>query len=90
MVARPLGTGRGGVLLRLGKALNMTGAVAAQTLARRDRTAAVGAGAALLAGALCTRFGIFHAGLESSRDPRYTVQPQRARLEEAAARESGS
>ncbi|MEV4377763.1 NrfD/PsrC family molybdoenzyme membrane anchor subunit [Streptosporangium sp. NPDC049644] len=90
MVARPLGTGRGGVLLRLGKALNMTGAVAAQTLARRDRAAAVGAGAALLAGALCTRFGIFHAGLESSRDPRYTVQPQRARLEAATARESGS
>ncbi|GII94520.1 NrfD/PsrC family molybdoenzyme membrane anchor subunit [Sinosporangium siamense] len=90
MVARPLKKGRGGVLMRLGKALTLTGAVAAQTVARRDRTAAVAAGAALLAGALCTRFGIFHAGLQSSRDPRYTVQPQRARLEKAEGEGSRS
>ena len=38
-------------------------------------------GAALLAGSACTRFGIFDAGQQSARDPRYTVVPQRERLE---------
>jgi len=38
------------------------------------------AGMALLAG-LGPRFGIFDAGQESGRDPKYTVVPQRERLE---------
>jgi hypothetical protein len=37
-----------------------------------------------------TRMGIFEAGMQSARDPKYTVVPQRERLEarqtEAAAR----
>ncbi|MGH9266250.1 MAG: NrfD/PsrC family molybdoenzyme membrane anchor subunit, partial [Acidimicrobiales bacterium] len=48
-------------------------------LGRRSRAAAVAAGAALLAGSACTRFAIFHAGVQSAADPRYTVVPQRAR-----------
>ena len=28
----------------------------------------------------CTRFGIFQAGLQSADDPKYTLQPQRERL----------
>jgi hypothetical protein len=35
---------------------------------------------AALAGSACTRFGIFHAGVASAEDPKYTVQPQRERL----------
>jgi hypothetical protein len=27
------------------------------------------------------RFGVFHAGQQSARDPRYTVEPQRARVD---------
>ena len=27
------------------------------------------------------RFGIFEAGVQSARDPRYTVQPQRERVQ---------
>jgi hypothetical protein len=38
------------------------------------------AGVALVAGSVCTRFAIFEAGLESARDPKYTVVPQRARV----------
>jgi hypothetical protein len=38
-------------------------------------------GAALLAGSALTRFGLFAAGMASARDPRYTVEPQRERLE---------
>ena len=41
---------------------------------------AAAAGAALVAASAATRFGIFHAGLESARDPKYTVVPQRQRL----------
>lgn len=48
---------------------------------RRSRVAAAAAGAALLAGSALTRFAIFEAGLNSAKDPRYTVVPQRQRLE---------
>ncbi|MEV0621013.1 NrfD/PsrC family molybdoenzyme membrane anchor subunit [Nonomuraea sp. NPDC050404] len=67
-------------LLRFGEVLALAGAVAGITAGRRSRIAAMAAGAALLAGSACTRFGIFQAGMESANDPRYTVQPQRRRL----------
>jgi len=39
-------------------------------------------GAALLAGSALQRFGVFEAGVESTRDPKYVVVPQRERLNE--------
>ncbi|MGP3916165.1 NrfD/PsrC family molybdoenzyme membrane anchor subunit [Nonomuraea sp. 10N515B] len=72
-------------LLRAGEALTLAGALAGIAFGRRSRIAAVAAGAALLAGSACTRFGIFHAGTESANDPTYTVQPQRKRLAKARA-----
>jgi formate-dependent nitrite reductase membrane component NrfD len=41
------------------------------------------AGAALVAGSACSRFAIFFAGRESAKDPKYTIVPQRERLDEA-------
>ncbi|MFI6450466.1 NrfD/PsrC family molybdoenzyme membrane anchor subunit [Streptosporangium amethystogenes] len=79
-VAEPLKRGDGGRLLRLGEALSLTGVLIAQAAGRRRRPAAVVAGLALLAGSACTRFGLFQAGMASSLDPKYTVEPQRARL----------
>jgi hypothetical protein len=79
-VAEPLTRGRSGRLLRLGQVLSVSGALLGQTAGRRDRLAAVAAGAALMAGSVCTRFGVFQAGMASARDPKYTVEPQRARL----------
>ncbi|NRQ40385.1 polysulfide reductase, partial [Nonomuraea sp. NN258] len=89
-VAEPLASGAGGRLLRLGEALTLAGAVAGVVsgamatrsgrLSHPGRVAAVAAGAALLAGSACTRFGIFQAGMASARDPKYTVEPQRKRL----------
>jgi formate-dependent nitrite reductase membrane component NrfD len=76
-LAEPLKRSR---LLRAGEALSLAGALAGITLGRRSRIVAVAAGAALLAGSACTRFGIFQAGMESANDPKYTVQPQRRRL----------
>jgi formate-dependent nitrite reductase membrane component NrfD len=46
--------------------------------ARRSRLVAGVAGAALLAGSALQRFGVFAAGVASTRDPRYVVLPQRA------------
>jgi formate-dependent nitrite reductase membrane component NrfD len=80
MVAEPLHTGTAGQLMRAAEILTVTGAVVGGVLGRRYRTAAVVGGLAALAGSVCTRFGIFHAGVESTKDPKYTVVPQRKRL----------
>jgi formate-dependent nitrite reductase membrane component NrfD len=81
-LAEPLRRSR---LLRAGEVLSLAGALAGITIGRRSRIAAMAAGAALLAGSACTRFGIFQAGMESANDPKYTVQPQRRRLAKAKA-----
>jgi hypothetical protein len=60
--------------------LTLAGAAGAALLAGRSRTAAVASGAALMAGSACLRFGVFEAGQNSARDPKYTVVPQRERL----------
>ncbi|AEW97825.1 MULTISPECIES: NrfD/PsrC family molybdoenzyme membrane anchor subunit [Streptomycetaceae] len=83
-VAETCRTGTAGRLLRAADALTVAGGVLT-ALAGRHRAAAVMAGAALLAGSACTRFGVFHAGLGSAEDPRYTVAPQRERLAQRAA-----
>ncbi|HEX4306216.1 MAG TPA: NrfD/PsrC family molybdoenzyme membrane anchor subunit [Solirubrobacterales bacterium] len=85
MVAETLHAGEAGKRLRLAKALTAAGGIGAGFLARRNRGAAVAAGAALLAGSALTRFGLFEAGMASARDPKYTVEPQRARLAERRA-----
>jgi hypothetical protein len=50
-------------------------------LAGRTRVGAPLAGLALMAASALTRFGVFEAGRESARDPKYTVVPQRERLQ---------
>lgn len=71
--------GRAGKLLHASEVLGIAGAVGALTVARRSRLGAVASGAALLAASACTRFGLFEAGRASARDPRHTIEPQRAR-----------
>lgn len=83
MVAEPYSTGTGGRLVRTGEVLSAAGAAGA-VLGRRSRIATALSGAALLAASALTRFGIFHAGMQSARDPRYTVEPQRLRLRDSA------
>jgi formate-dependent nitrite reductase membrane component NrfD len=79
-LGEPMRSGRAGALLKASRALTIGGAVMTALFGRHRAPATVG-GLALLAGSVCTRFGIFEAGQESARDPRYTVEPQRARLE---------
>jgi hypothetical protein len=66
---------------RIATAATTAGVLTAALLGRRSRAAAAAAGAALVAGSALTRFAVFQAGLNSAEDPRYTVVPQRQRLE---------
>lgn len=76
--------GRAGRFMNAGKALGALG-VAGATLGRRRRAVRAASGVALMAGSLCTRYGVFHAGRQSSDDPRHTVVPQRDRARTSAA-----
>jgi hypothetical protein len=42
----------------------------------------VAGGALMLAGAMTTRWSIYKAGFQSAADPKYVVEPQRARREQ--------
>jgi hypothetical protein len=85
MVAEAYTTGRAHTLRRWSEYLT-AGGLAGTLLARRSRVVAVAAGLALAAGSVLQRFGVFEAGVASTRDPRYVVTPQRERL----AREVGA
>ncbi len=78
-IAETLHTGVAGRRLRAARWLSAAGFVATAVGARRSRVASALAGAGLVAASALTRFGIFAAGMESARDPRYTVTLQRAR-----------
>ncbi|MGW2647325.1 NrfD/PsrC family molybdoenzyme membrane anchor subunit [Streptomyces sp. NPDC001393] len=79
LTAEPFAQGRAHLLLRAAQALTAGGAALAP-FCGRDRRLAVAAGAALLTGSAALRFGVFHAGVASAEDPKYTIVPQRERL----------
>ncbi|SCL32409.1 Polysulphide reductase, NrfD [Micromonospora rhizosphaerae] len=79
LLSEPYATGTAGRLLRAARALTVAG-VAGALVGRRSRVLSALAGGALLAASACTRFGIFHGGVVSARDPKYTVVPQRERV----------
>ena len=70
--------------LEMASRLTLAGALGAVAIAPRSRIASIAAGLALLAGGLHERLGILHAGRVSAKDPKYTVQPQRERLQQRA------
>jgi hypothetical protein len=84
LAAEPYRKGRPGRLMKLSRNATAVATAANVLLGGRSRTAAVLAGATYVGASLATRFGIFEAGLDSARDPKYVVIPQRERL---AARE---
>nr|WP_203705873.1 NrfD/PsrC family molybdoenzyme membrane anchor subunit [Asanoa iriomotensis] len=83
LLSEPYRIGKAGRLLRAARLLTAAGAAGA-LLGARSRVVSTLAGAALLAGSVATRFGVFEAGKTAAEDPKYTVVPQRERL---AARE---
>jgi formate-dependent nitrite reductase membrane component NrfD len=66
---------------RAATAVTGAGIAVAALLGRRSRMASALAGTALLTGSALTRFAIFEAGLTSAENPRYTIVPQRRRLD---------
>ncbi|MET8340678.1 NrfD/PsrC family molybdoenzyme membrane anchor subunit [Streptosporangium canum] len=80
LVGEPYHQGRAGSLLRAARALTAGGGLLA-AVAGRGRVLTALSGLALTAGSLVTRFGILEAGRASAADPKYTVVPQRRRLE---------
>jgi formate-dependent nitrite reductase membrane component NrfD len=81
--AEPYQHGRAGRLMEAAEILTAAGLTAA-ALGGRNRLVAAAAGTALVASSAFTRFGIFFAGRESARDPRYTIALQRERLQSEA------
>lgn len=82
LVAEAYTTGKAHRLRRWAEYLIVGGALGT-LVAARSRPAAALSGLALLAGSALQRFGTFEAGVESTRDPRYVVVPQRERLDAA-------
>jgi len=78
--------GAAGSFARAAKGLAGAGAALLALRGRRSRAAAVAGGALACAGELCLRWSVYKAGIQSARDPKYTVKPQRER----ASRNSGS
>jgi hypothetical protein len=79
-VGEPYRTGQPGRFGTLAKLLSGAGA-AALVVGGRRRPLAVLGGLSILAGAMCERWSVFTAGNASAADPKYTVAPQRRRLD---------
>ncbi len=86
VAAEPLHHGTPGTMLTWSERLVIAGGLGT-LLGGRHRGVAALSGLALMAASALTRFGVFEAGLESARDPRYTIEPQKRRL--AARRAAG-
>lgn len=78
-------TGKAHRLRKWSEYLTLGGAVGALA-GRRSRAVSVASGLALLAGSALQRFGVFEAGVESTRDPKYVVVPQRDRVSRGSER----
>lgn len=87
LVAEAYTTGKPHRLRKWAEYLTVAGAMGTAA-AGRNRIAAALCGLALLIGSALQRFGVFEAGVESTRDPKYVVVPQRERLD-AVSRQPG-
>ena len=76
-------TGKAHRLRKWSEVLTVCGALGAAAGGRR-RSVVAASGLALLAGSALQRFGVFEAGVESTRDPKYVVVPQRERVNAGA------
>jgi hypothetical protein len=77
--------GEAGKYARVSKLCTVAGAGLLALRGKRSRAAAVTGGALVLAGEVALRWSVFKAGFQSARDPRYTVVPQKERLQKKGA-----
>ena len=76
--------GTAGKLAWAAKGLAGAGALVLAKRGAKSRRAAALGGAMICAGELCLRWSVFKAGFQSARDPKYTVKPQRERVDAGA------
>ncbi len=88
MVGEPYREGGPGKKISTARTMTAVAAGATLLFGRRSRTVSVLAGATCVAASVLTRFGVFEAGIASSKDPKYVVVPQRERM--AARERTGS
>ena len=79
VAAEPLHHGPAGTMLAWSERLAVAGGLGT-LLGGRHRAVAAASGLALLTSSALTRFGVLEAGIHSAQDPRYTIEPQKARL----------
>lgn len=82
LLAEPYEKGKAGRYEKIARVLTGAGAGLMGLAGRKSRAASVLGGALVLAGAATERWAVFEAGFQSARDPKYTVMPQRERLQE--------
>jgi hypothetical protein len=87
-LGEPYHEGAAGHAAHAAKALTAAGGLL-MALRGSRRAGAVAGGALMLAGALATRWSVFKAGFQSAADPKYVVEPQRARIAARAKASSG-
>ena len=85
-IGEPYKKGLSGGLSRAAGALTLAGAAVIATRGASSRAAAIAGSAIVTAGVITERWAVFKAGFKSASDPRYTVGPQRARIERGEAR----
>ena len=78
-LGEPYRVGAAGRAARAAKALVAAGGLVMAWHGRRRAGAAAGA-TLMLAGAMATRWSVYKAGFQSAADPKYVVEPQRARM----------
>lgn len=81
----PLEQGTPGKLLKTAEYLTIAGGIGA-LFGGKNRVIAALSGTALATASALTRFGVLEAGLESAKDPKYVIEPQKARLAARQAR----
>lgn len=82
LLSEPYRMGHAGRLKQASSTLALAGALLG-VIARRNRLLNVVAAACVASSGLCERFAILDAGKQSALDPKYVVEPQRARLKDA-------
>jgi polysulfide reductase-like protein len=85
-LGEPYQKGLSGKVSRGAGALMLAGAGLMAARARRSRASALAASALITGGVIVERWAVFRAGFASARDPKYTVGPQRARIERGETR----
>ena len=82
-IGEPYHDGKAGRAEKIARGCTMAGS-AVVTVGGGKRLGAMAGGALLLTGSMMQRWAVYEAGMQSARDPKYTIVPQRQRLEDGS------